>query len=59
MNEMGMSQYWFAFLRRNFNIASVYLSYVEKKQDDWWVGLNEELDVNSLPSELIDRHQNY
>ena len=52
-----MSRDQFSFLWRNFHIYSVDLSYVEKEQDDCYVGGNEESEENGLTGDPIDRHQ--
>ena len=52
-----MSRDQFSFLWRNFHIYSVDLSYVEKEQDDCYVGGNEESEENALTGDPIDRHQ--
>ena len=54
---MGMSRYRFAFLWRRFHNFSVDLSDLEKEEDDFYVGVNEQLEENSLTGDLIDRHQ--
>ena len=56
MHKMGISWYYFAFLWRNFHISSIDLSAVEEKQDDCYVGVNEELEENTLAGYPIDRH---
>ena len=53
---MGTIRDCFVFLWRNFHISSVDLSDIENKQDDCYVGGNEDLEDSTLESDQIGRH---